>query len=127
MLKLYFIAFVLVGCSVFSFKRQDGDVGQEWCHQKVHKGITYNLVERGETLEECKDDCIYKTEEDDSKHCFKDGGVEVPACSFSAGCLTTTCYIHLGFPPNCNKIKKDDPIACNCCYCPWVYSPFGCF
>merc|ERR1719158_1406061 len=90
MLKLYFIAFLLVGCSAFSFKLKNGD--DECCDTKTVGDVTYELVGEMDTSSYgCISNCVYQPMGGNrtSSFCFKRGSLPV-ACKDDALRTTTT-------------------------------------
>jgi len=80
MCKLYFIAFLLIGCccSVFSYKLKDGR--DECCETKTVGDVTYELVKKMDTSGfDCISNCVYKpvAGNSSSSFCFKRGDLPV--------------------------------------------------
>jgi len=78
MFKLNLLAFLLIGCSVFSFKLRDGK--DECCETKTVGDVTYKLVKKMDTSGyDCISNCVYKNVKGNSSSsfCFKRGDLLV--------------------------------------------------
>merc|ERR1719206_462349 len=108
MLKLYIIAFLLVGCSAFSFKLKDGD--DECCDTKTVGDVTYKLVGKMDTSSyDCISNCVYQPVggNSSSSFCFKGGNLPVT-------CKDNYCLEFVDCNCDC-----DTPECCDCCsHCP---------
>merc|ERR1719158_1343194 len=108
MLRLYFIAFLLAGCSVFSFKLQNGD--DDCCDTKTVGDVTYELVGEMDTSSYgCVSNCVYQLMGGNgiSSFCFKTGSLPV-ACKDDALRTTTRTPTWTTMCATCD---------CDCDYC----------